>query len=43
MARYAAEHTAGPDELAQRLIAETAERLGGASQMQIGARAGRAS
>ena len=37
VARYAADHTAGPDELAQRLIAETAERLGGVSQMQIGA------
>jgi caffeoyl-CoA O-methyltransferase len=35
VARYAAEHTVGPDELQQRLIAETAERTGGRAQMQI--------
>ena len=35
VARYAAEHTVQPDELQLRLVAETAERTGGRSRMQI--------
>ena len=35
VARYAAEHSVQPDELQLRLVAETAERTGARSRMQI--------